>query len=48
MFKKNIEQIYRNVCLLMCKFVVIAYISVQNILFYEGHPIKNETFSIAQ
>ena len=33
-FKKTIEQIYRNMCLLICKFVVIAYISVQNILFY--------------
>ena len=28
------EQIYRNMCILLCKFVVIAYISVQNILFY--------------
>ena len=33
-FKKTIEHIYRNMCLLICKFVVIAYISVQNILFY--------------
>ena len=31
-FKKTIEQIYRNMCLLICKFVVIAYLSVQNIL----------------
>ena len=33
-FKKTIEQIYQNMCLSICKFVVIAYISVQNMVFY--------------
>ena len=32
--KKAIEQIYRNMCLLMRKLFGVAYLSVQNILFY--------------
>ena len=35
MLKKTIEQIYRNMCLLICKFVVIAFISVQIMLLYD-------------
>ena len=31
--KKTIEHIYQNMCLLICKLIVMAYISVQNILF---------------
>ena len=30
--KKTIEQIYQNLCLLICRLIVMAYISVQNIL----------------
>ena len=33
-FKKTLEQIYRNMCVLICKFVVIDYISVQNMVYY--------------
>ena len=32
--KKTIEHICRNMCLLICKFFVMAYLSVQNILCY--------------
>ena len=32
--KKTIAQIYRNMCLLICKLFVMVYLSVQNILFY--------------
>ena len=32
--EKNIEQIYRNICLLIRKLVLIAFLSVQNILVY--------------
>ena len=32
--KEDFRQIYRTMCQLICKFVVIAYISVQNMLFY--------------
>ena len=31
--KKTIEQIYRNLCLLIRKLFVMAYLSFQNILF---------------
>ena len=31
--EKTIEQIYRNMCLLMRKLFVMAYLSVQGILF---------------
>ena len=30
---KTIEHIYQNMCLLICELIVMAYISVQNILF---------------
>ena len=30
---KTIEQIYQNMCLFICKLIVMAYISVQNIHF---------------
>ena len=33
-FKKTIEQIYRNRCLFIRKLFVMAYIGVQNTLFY--------------
>ena len=33
-FKKPIDQIYQNMCQLICKFVEIAYTSVQNMPFY--------------
>ena len=32
--KKTIEQIYRSMCLFIRKLFVMAYSSVQNILFY--------------
>ena len=32
--KKTIEQFYRNRCLFISKVFVMAYSSVQNILFY--------------
>ena len=32
--KKTIEHIYRNMYLLMCKLIVMAFFSFQNILFY--------------
>ena len=31
--RKTIEQIYQNMFLFICKLILIAYISVQNILF---------------
>ena len=31
--KKTIEQIFQNMCLLICKLIIMAYLSVQNILF---------------
>ena len=31
---KSIEHIYRNMCQLICKLFVMAYLRVQNILFY--------------
>ena len=31
--KKTIEQVYQNMCLLIGKLFIMAYISVQNILF---------------
>ena len=30
---ETIKQIYQNMCLLICKLIVMAYIGVQNILF---------------
>ena len=32
--KKTIEQSYRNMCLLIRKLFILAYLSVRNILFY--------------
>ena len=32
--KKTIEQIYRNMCLFIRKLFAMAYLNVQNILFY--------------
>ena len=32
--RKTIEQIYRNKCLLISKLFLVAYLSVQNLLFY--------------
>ena len=37
--KKTIEQIYRNMCLFICKLIVTAYISVQNILLKRGNNL---------
>ena len=31
--KTTREQIYQNMCLLICKLIAMTYISVQNILF---------------
>ena len=31
--KKTIEQIYQNMCLFICRLIVMTYISVQSILF---------------
>ena len=33
--QKTIEKIYRNRYLLICKLIVIAFLGVQNILFYD-------------
>ena len=34
--EKNIEPIYRKICLLIRILIIMAYLSVQNILFYNS------------